>query len=135
MRRALGVGICMLALTGCSSKALIRATPGGGYSCDTTGLSYAFAQSDPDFRVVEGYAVLKEDLELLGAIIGLENGTVIPAKEGDNMRFVGPIEYQYGSAESILMKADRDKDFAVNTGELNFVLYRTMKRLYPGLVQ
>ncbi len=135
MRKALATGICLVALGCATSKPLVRAVPCGGYSVDRTGLSYAFGEGDPDFRVVEGYAVLRSDLELLGSIIGLENGTVVPVKEGDDLRLVGSIEYQHGSANTTLRKADKNKDFAVNTDELNQLLYSVLKKLYPGLVQ
>tara|TARA_Y100000310_G_scaffold202438_1_gene202624 strand:- start:3012 stop:3419 length:408 start_codon:yes stop_codon:yes gene_type:complete len=135
MRKALGVGLCM-AVLGCATvNPLVRAVPGGGYSVDRAGLSYAFAESDPDFVLLEGYAVLRKDLELIGAIIGLEKGTVKPVREGDGFNLVGPIGYEYGSAESILQEADKDKDSAVNTDELNKILYKVLKRLYPDVLQ
>lgn len=135
MRRLLGIGLCALALSGCASKHLVRSAPGGGYLCDTTGLSYAFCEGSPDFTVVDGYAVLRSDLELFGAIVGLENGTVVPVREGDGMQLVGPIGYSSGDADDILKRADKNRDFAVNTEELNQILYRVLKRLYPDVLQ
>ncbi|MBT4417447.1 hypothetical protein HOC80_05085 [archaeon] len=135
MRRALGLSLCILALGCASTKALVRSVPGGGYLCDTTGLSYAFCEGSPDFTVVDGYAVLRSDLELFGAIVGLENGTVVPVREGDGMQLVGPIGYSSGDADDILKRADKNRDFAVNTEELNQILYRVLKRLYPDVLQ
>jgi len=135
MGRAFATSICLVALGCATAKPLVRSAPGGGYLCDTTGLSYAFCQGDPDFTIIDGYAILNEDRELLGAIIGLENGTVVPVDKGEGMKLIGPIDYRSGDAEDLLMRADTNRDFAVNTEELRTVLSKALKKMYPDVFQ